>query len=218
MDLNTTDEQLEKENLSARAQEDYELVKRALAGDEQSYTILYERYRQSVFHTVQKMVRQKDDADDLVSEAFTKAFTKLDSYTPKYAFSTWLLKITTNNCIDYIRKKRLNLFSIDETVKADGDADFSQNVHAGSLDPEELFIQTQKVRLMRSVLSKLDVKYRLMIELRFFEERSYEEIAQELEIPIGTVKAQLHRAKITLYELLAPKVMMHFDAVLRKKK
>ena len=189
-------------NLSPKAKADYELVLRAIDGEEKAYTLLMTRYRNSIFHMMLKMINNRDDADDLTLEAFGKAFRKLPSYAPRYAFSTWLFKIAINNCIDHIRKKRLHLLSIDDPIEKGGAHDFSSNLKSNTLDPEEIYIRTQKVSLMRKVMGKLTPKYRLMIELRYFEELSYEEIARELEIPLGTVKAQLFRAKEILYTLL----------------
>lgn len=189
-------------NLSQRALEDYEFVKQAIEGDQKAYAELMGRYRGSIFHMMLKMVNSREDADDLTLEAFGKAFNKLESYAPKYAFSTWLFKIATNNCIDYIRKKRLNLLSIDDTLEPDGSQSYSNNLKSSTLDPEERFIKNQRVKLIRRVMGQLNLKYRLMIELRYFEELTYDEIAQELDIPLGTVKAQLFRAKEILYSLL----------------
>ena len=189
-------------SLSQRALEDYQLVQHAISGDQKAYAILMERYRSSIYHMMLKMVNNRDDADDLTLEAFGKAFNKLPSYAPRYAFSTWLFKIAINNGIDYIRKKRLHLLSIDDPIEPNSDQDYSSNIKASDLDPEEQFIRAQRVQLMRQILTKLNGKYRLMIELRFFEELSYEEIANELNIPLGTVKAQLFRAKEMLYNLL----------------
>ena len=206
-------------NLSQRALEDYELVKKAIDGNQRAYADLMERYRSSIFHMMLKMVNNREDADDLTLEAFGKAFNKLTTYAPKYAFSTWLFKIATNNCIDHIRKKRLHLLSIDDTVEKDGTQSFSTNLKANTLDPEEKFIKRQRVKLMRTVMSKLTVKYRLMIELRYFEELSYDEIASELDIPLGTVKAQLFRAKEILYNLLQqPESQAYIDMYRKPKK
>lgn len=189
-------------SFNPRAQQDYDLVQNAILGDQQAYAVLMERYRNSIYHTMLKMVNNREDADDLTLEAFGKAFHKLPSYTPRYAFSTWLFKIAINNCIDFIRKKRMQLFSIDDPIEPGSDHDFSSNLRAEILDPEEKFIRDQKLVLMRDVLGKLSHKYRLMIELRYFEELSYEEIATELDIPLGTVKAQLFRAKEILFNML----------------
>lgn len=190
-------------NLSERALEDYQLVCRAVEENDQlAYADLMERYRDSIFHTMLKMVHNRDDADDLTIEAFGKAFRKLNSYTPTYAFSTWLFKIATNNCIDFIRKKRMKTLSIDEPMGDDDSKDYSNNLKAKSLDPEERFIRQQRSKILRELLERLSEKYRRMIELRYFEELSYQEIADKLDLPIGTVKAQLFRAKELLLDVL----------------
>ena len=194
---------MEINNLSERGQEDYKLVCLAIEENDQSaYASLMERYRDSIYHTMLKMVRNHDDAEDLTIEAFGKAFRKLASYTPSYAFSTWLFKIATNNCIDFIRKQRLKTLSIDEPISEDGDKDFSNNLKATSLDPEERYIRNQRRKIMRELMDRLNEKYRIMIELRYFEELSYQEISDKLDLPIGTVKAQLFRAKELLMEIL----------------
>ncbi|MEO1515999.1 MAG: sigma-70 family RNA polymerase sigma factor [Bacteroidota bacterium] len=206
-------------NLSPRAQEDYDLVLRAIDGNQKAYSTLMDRYRSSIFHMMLKMVNNREDADDLTLEAFGKAFNKLPSYAPRYAFSTWLFKIAINNCIDYIRKKRLNLLSIDDPIEPHSDHDYSSNIRSNTLDPEEKFIRKQRVKLMRTIMGKLSLKYRLMIELRFFEELSYDEIAKELNIPLGTVKAQLFRAKEILYQLLQqPGAKAYLDHTKRRPK
>ena len=147
-----------------------------------------------------KMVNNKNDAEDLTIEAFGKAFKNIEQYTPKYAFSTWLFKIATNNCIDFIRKQKANLISIDQ---ADDDEDMSAPpLHSSNPDPEEDMIKNQRVDLMRDVVDKLKPRYRNLIKLRYFKEYSYEEIAQELDLPLGTVKAQLFRARELLYNIL----------------
>ena len=191
-------------NLSDRALEDFELVCRAVKDNNQlAYAELMERYRDSIYHTMFKMVHNHDDAEDLTIEAFGKAFRKLYTYTPNFAFSTWLFKIATNNGIDFLRKKRLKLLSIDDPLEKNGDQDFSNNLKSSSLDPEERYIKEQRKLIMRTLLNKLSDKYRIMIELRFFEELSYQEIAERLSLPIGTVKAQLFRAKELLFDVLS---------------
>lgn len=219
MEVKELQKEKKTSNLSPRAQEDYEYVKKAILGDQKAYTVLLERYRNSIYHMMLKMVKTREDADDLTLEAFGKAFAKLPSYAPRYAFSTWLFKIAINNCIDHIRKKRLHLLSIDDPIEPNGDHDYSSNIRSGNLDPEEVFIRHQRLKLMRTVLSQLNLKYRLMIELRFFEELSYEEIANELEIPLGTVKAQLFRAKEILFNLLQkPSAKAYLDNTTRRAK
>jgi len=197
-----TPTQPEENNLSVRGKEDYSFVLKAIDGDQKAYATLMDRYRNSVYHMMYKMVGNREDSDDLTLEAFGKAFNKLPSYAPRYAFSTWLFKIAINNCIDHIRKKRLKFLSIDDPIEHGSVNDFSNNLKANILDPEDTLIRRQRVKLMRDVLGELSLKYRLMIELRFFEELSYDEIAKELDIPLGTVKAQLFRAKEILYNIL----------------
>lgn len=204
MEVNYTKSKAQNPNsrLSARALEDYNLVLKAVEGSQQAYTMLMNRYQQSVFHTILKMLNNREDAHDLTQEAFTKAFKKLHLYTPTYAFSTWLFKIAINNCIDFIRKKKLQMLSIDEPVEQGSKQDYSNNLKSTSLDPEERYIRKQRVDVMRQLMSKLTPKYRLMLEMRFFEELTYQEIANELDIPLGTVKAQLYRAKELLNNIL----------------
>jgi RNA polymerase sigma factor (sigma-70 family) len=186
--------------LSTRATDDYQLVVAAIEGNQKAYAILMGRYRQSVYHTMFKMVNNRDDADDLTIEAFGKAFHKLPSYAPNYAFSTWLFKIAINNCIDHIRKKRLQTYSMDEAMRPDSDREFSQMIRDYEPDPEQMMMYREKLAHIRRLVERLSTKYRAMIELRYYEELSYEEIAQELSLPLGTVKAQLFRAKEILYQ------------------
>lgn len=187
----------------AAVSDDYRLIQLAVAGDQLAFGQLMDRYRDSIYRTIKKMVSNNEDADDLTLEAFGKAFRNLESYQPKYAFSTWLFRIAINNCIDHIRKKRLQTLSIDEPIEAESEQDFSRNLRSGNLNPEEVVIREQRLELIRSMMDRLNDKYRLMIELRYFEEYSYDEISTELHMPIGTVKAQLHRAREALYELLS---------------
>lgn len=190
-------------DLSEKAQYDYELVKRALEGnDQRAYAELMSRYRDTIYFMLLKMVNDKDDADDLTIEAFGKAFRKLDQYTPNFAFSTWLFKIATNNCIDFIRKKKKRVYSIDNPYQDDEGGELKIDVKDSELDPEEELIKDQKVRMMRDVVVKLKPRYRRLVELRYFYEFSYEEIAEEMDLPIGTVKAQLFRAREFLFNLL----------------
>ena len=191
-------------NLSEKAKFDLVLVDQAMLGDQKAYAELLERYRDAIYFMLLKMVNNKSDAEDLTIEAFGKAFKNIHQYTPNYAFSTWLFKIATNNCIDFIRKKKANLVSIDQTVEDQEGPIPSPTAHLQSsgLDPEEQLIKEQNVKLIQEVVSKLKPRYRKLIELRYFREFSYEEIAEELDLPIGTVKAQLFRARELLYNIL----------------
>jgi len=193
-------------NLSDKALHDYKLVRAAIdKGDQKAYAELMVRYRDSIYFMLLKMVNNKDDADDLTIEAFGKAFKRLSQYTPNYAFSTWLFKIATNNCIDFIRKKKNNnTFSIDKTFENEEGNELSMEIRAEILDPEEKVMKKEKIKMMREIVEKLKPRYKVLIELRYFEELSYEEISEKLELPIGTVKAQLFRARELLLNILRP--------------
>lgn len=188
-------------NLSDKAKLDIKLVDQAIKGNQQAYAQLMERYRDTIFFMLLKMVKNKSDADDLTIEAFGKAFKNLHQYTPNYAFSTWLFKIATNNCIDFLRKKRANTVSIEGQTDDTGN-EMPMTIKADTLDPEEDMIKKQKAKLMRSVVSKLKPRYRELVELRYFKEYSYEEISKSMDLPIGTVKAQLFRARELLNNIL----------------
>lgn len=182
---------------------DYKLVQMAVNdGNQKAYADLMNNYKDSIYFMLLKMTNNPDDADDLTIEAFGKAFKKLHQYTPDYAFSTWLFKIASNNCIDFIRKKKKMTLSIDKSFDNQEGNEMAQNIPAGVLDPEENFIKKQKVKLMREVVDKLKPRYKSLIEMRYFQELSYEEIAEELKLPLGTVKAQLFRAREFLYNIL----------------
>lgn len=192
----------QKQTTTSSNNDDYSIVKAAIRGNQRAYETLMNRYRTPIYHMMLKMVNNREDADDLTIEAFGKAFSKLSSYVPRYAFSTWLFRIAINNGIDHIRRKRLQILSIDEPMDGDNSGDYSSNIPSYTLNPEQEIIRNQRLGLMRELLGHLSQKYRLMIELRYFEEMSYEEISTELDIPLGTVKAQLFRAKEVLSNLL----------------
>jgi len=187
-------------NLSEKAQYDFRLVQLAREGDQKAYAELLGRYRDAIYYMLLKMVNNPIDAEDLTIEAFSKAFKNIEQYTPNFAFSTWLFKIASNNCIDFIRKKRGSHISIDQGQEEQDT--ISDAIQASTLDPEENLIKQQKVILTRTIVTKLKPRYRHLIELRYFKEYSYEEIAEELDLPIGTVKAQLFRARELLYNIL----------------
>ena len=190
-------------NLSDKALKDYNLVRMAIDnGDQKAYAELMSRYKDSIYFMLLKMVNNRDDADDLTIEAFGKAFKNIKQYTPDYAFSTWLFKIATNNCIDFIRKKRKQTLSIDKGIETDDGGELTVDIRSTHPDPEEHLMKKQKVLMMRDVVERLKPRYRKLVELRYFQERSYEEIADELNLPLGTVKAQLFRAREFLYQIM----------------
>jgi RNA polymerase sigma-70 factor (ECF subfamily) len=191
-----------KKRFSDKALEDFSLIDQAVAGDEQAYAMLLERYRKAVYHTLLKMVRNVDDAEDLTIEAFAKAFKSLPKFKKEYTFSTWLFRIATNNCIDFIRKKKLETFSINASLNNDEADPLHLELRDDGRNPQEEAIWTQKIDLVQQFVKLLPPKYQRLVRLRYFEELSYEEIAEELDAPLGTVKAQLHRARELLYDLV----------------
>ncbi len=190
------------ENLSKKANEDVELVQAAKSGDQSAYTAIMVRYREPIYYLVLKMIRNESDAEDISIESFEKAFKKLEQYTPEYAFSTWLFRIATNHCIDFIRKKKLKTTSIDKVID-DGEGEGMKiQIEGTSKDPEEKYIEQQKIELMREYVDKLEEPYKTLVTLRYFKEWSYEEIVNELGVPLGTVKAQLFRSRALLSDLM----------------
>lgn len=187
--------------LSDKAQYDYLLVESALTGNEKAFAKLMSRYKDAIYFMLLKMVNNKSDAEDLTLEAFGKAFKNLQQYSPNYAFSTWLFKIATNNCIDFLRKRRGVYISL-ENNQENGDNDSPVKLRSSDLDPEEKMIRIQKAVLMRKIVHRLKPRYRILVELRYFREFSYEEIAKELNLPLGTVKAQLFRAREMLFKMI----------------
>jgi RNA polymerase sigma factor (sigma-70 family) len=185
--------------LSDKALQDYELVKTALSGDEKAFARLLARYKDAIYFMLLKMVNNRSDAEDLTLEAFGKAFKNLHQYTPTYAFSTWLFKIASNNCIDFLRKKKGVFLPIDNN---ENDSLELIKLPAKEPNPEEKLIRQQKAILLRKVVRRLKPRYQNLVELRYFREFSYEEIAKELNLPLGTVKAQLFRAREMLFKMI----------------
>lgn len=190
------------DNLSDKAKQDLILVQQAQQGKQEAFERLMERYREPIYFMLLKMVRDNDDADDLTIEAFGKAFNRIGQYSPNFAFSTWLFKIASNNCIDFIRKKRIQLTSIDTQFENEEGSSYSIDLKDSELDPEENIMRNQKIKMMRNLVEKLKPRYKILVEKRYFEELTYEEIADELNLPIGTVKAQLFRARDFLASMM----------------
>lgn len=186
--------------LSDKARQDYELVKAALNGDEKAFARLLNRYKDAIYFMLLKMVTNRNDAEDLTLEAFGKAFKSLHQYSPTYAFSTWLFKIASNNCIDFLRKKKGVFVSIENNENSESGEPI--RIKTKEPNPEEKLIRQQKAILLRRVVRKLKPRYQVLVELRYFREFSYEEIAKELDLPLGTVKAQLFRAREMLFKMI----------------
>ncbi|MCP4632399.1 MAG: sigma-70 family RNA polymerase sigma factor [candidate division Zixibacteria bacterium] len=182
-------------------QEERELINAALKGDQNAYRELFEAHRKAIFHIVTKIIHNNEEARDLVQETFIKAFGSLASYRFEYRFSTWLYKIAANNSIDYLRKKKINSLSLDKPIKT-RDGELEMELPDNSYNPESDYKSKIKRNTIQDAIDELPIKYREVIVLRHHEDRSYEEIAERLHIPVGTVKARIFRAR----ELLKKKL------------
>lgn len=189
--------------LSEKAQYDLRVIQRALKGESRAYTELLNRYRDSVYYVMLRMINNPSDAEDLTIEAFGKAFHNLAKYVPSHAFSTWLFRIATNNCIDFMRRKSQSPRPFDHEEGEESEVEAT--VASDSRGPDELMIDRETAASLNRIVKALKPRYRRLIELRYFEEYSYEEIASELSLPIGTVKARLFRAKVLIYNTVQNK-------------
>lgn len=205
-------EPLEPKTSSQRQAEDRALVTRARAGDQQAFFELVRRHRHGVERLIRPMVRSasSDELEDLVQEALTKALLHIHSYSEEYAFSTWLYRIATNHAIDYLRKKKLNAFSISapptQVSHKSEDESREFEISDQSWVPEEVMLADERTRLIEEAIEQLPENYRRIIKLRHSDDLEYEEIANVLNIPMGTVKVHLHRARAALAKMLEGKI------------
>ena len=160
-------------------------------------------YRDPIYFMLNEKVKDKELAKDLTIEALGKAFKKLHLYTPEYAFSTWLFTVARNNCIDYLRKNKIQTISI-EKIKEDNNGNrINFDIKSDDPNPEKILIKKQRIAILRQIVDQLKPKYRILVKLRYFKEMSYDEIAEDLNIPIGTVKAQLYRSRENLFKIMS---------------
>lgn len=177
-----------------RKLEDRRLIKQARAGDQKAFEKLLTKYRNLVYHVMMRMVRNPQEAEDLCQEAFIKAFGALASFNEEFAFSTWLMKIATNNCIDFLRKKKLRTYSIDEPIQYKEEK-VQVELPDREPSPERQMLDEERSKMINDAIQSLPPRYRHVIVLRHKEEKSYEEIAELLKLPLGTVKARIFRAR-----------------------
>ncbi|HQV77718.1 MAG TPA: sigma-70 family RNA polymerase sigma factor [Chitinophagales bacterium] len=178
---------------------DEQLLEAAKRGDQKAFTSLMEKYKNSIYHLILKIVKTPEDAEDLTIESFAKAFDKLDQYSAEYAFSTWLYKISSNTCIDFLRKKSVAKIPLDNDNRNITD---HLNYSTDST-PELDLIKIQRIDKIQQIIQSMDEIFSRVIHLRFIKEYSYEEISNELNIPVATIKVQLYRAKKQLLDKLA---------------
>lgn len=171
---------------------DQKLVDLALEGDHTAFEHLFTRYREAIRQLLVQRAGSESDADDLLQETFIKVYLHLDRYNPVYTFGQWAYTIARNTFIDFVRRRQEDL-SIDERFSAPAST---------APTPEESVIRLQQRAQIEHYLSSLTPRYRQLITMRFFEEYSYEEIAEKLALPMGTVKTQIHRAREKMCELI----------------
>lgn len=185
---------------------DKELVARCRRGDERAARELVSRFERPVFSLVYRMVRDRALAEDLAQEAFVRTFNHLDRYDPTYKFSSWLFKIAHNHTLDHLRKRELDTVSIQgapDATTRDRQEATSITLESASERPDELLEAKRTGAAIEAAIDRLRPEYRAAIVLRHLEDRSYEEIAEIMEIPLGTVKTYIHRARRELQEKLA---------------
>ena len=187
----------------SKSERDCRFVKLILeTGDRTAYTQLMDEYFEKVYSRMLKMTSLPGDAEDLTMEAFNKAFSKLDQYTPEFAFSTWLYRIAKNNCIDYIRRNKKDNDNMVNQLEA-GIGIVAHELANQLPSPEQLMINRQETALLREIVETLHPKYKDIIKLHYFKELSCEEIATQLDLPEGTVKVRLFRARELLYNIMS---------------
>jgi len=189
-----------RQDASSSSLQDDHWVVLAVKGDEKAYSELTQKYQKPLYFHVRKMIRNSDFAEDLVQDIFLKAFKSLKNYKNDYAFSTWLYRIATNHTIDYLRKKKLETLSI----HADDSDDTHATIQLADEDSftDEPMIRRERKNKVHEAIGQLPEKYREVILKRHIEEKSYQEIAEEMDIPLGTVKAHIFRARELLYKYM----------------
>ncbi|MFO7653791.1 MAG: sigma-70 family RNA polymerase sigma factor [Candidatus Krumholzibacteriia bacterium] len=181
---------------------DLRLIHRCKRGEEDAFATVLQRYRGPIYNLCLRMVRNSEDARDLAQEIFIKVFSLLDRYDEKFAFSSWLFRIATNHCIDHLRRNRLRFLSLEGTVGPDGEEMELQLPDSGP-GPDTVMQRQEALELLEEVIGELPPHYRVITLLRHDEQLSYEEIAETLQLPLGTVKARIHRARNMIQQMLA---------------
>ncbi len=191
-----------KKNYEEINKEDREIVNRILDGDKNEFSKIEKRYSSLIYSLLRKMVRDPEDAKDLVQETFIKVYSNLASYNPIYPFSAWILKISSNTCIDFLRKKRIDMIPLEKSTNEDDEGDFYIQIPDRSSIPDENLINSEKIQNLNKLIDMLPDNYKKIVKLRFEDDLNYSEIAETLEIPLGTVKTLIFRARKML-EILA---------------
>lgn len=208
-EIKQVEAEIAKEDKFSSREEDYKLIDDIREGDmrarDNAYKRLLSKYRNQIYSLILKIVHNSEEVEDLVQESFSKAFNSIANFNKEYAFSTWLYRIATNSSIDYLRKRRLKTFSLDNPIKSKDD-EYYVEIPDLREEPGKNVMQAQRDQLVRDAIAQLPGKYRVVIEMRHLQELAYEEIASELKLPLGTVKAHIFRAREMLYKMLREKL------------
>lgn len=198
----TTSTKADKSSLNRR--EDFAFVERAKLNDQTAFKCLVEKYQRPLFFHINKIVHDKEILEDLIQEIFLKAFDNIHSFDASYAFSTWLYRIATNHSIDYLRKRKLKTLSLDEPYETK-DGAMKLEIADDDTEADEVIQHQQRINIIMDAIESLPSKYRKIIRLRHMEEKSYQEISEIMELPLGTVKAHIFRARELLNKFLKDK-------------
>jgi RNA polymerase sigma-70 factor (ECF subfamily) len=165
-----------------------EWLARAQTGDDEAFSYLVEAYQVPVYNLCYRMLGNAGDAEDAAQESFFRAYKAIKRYDPSRKFSTWLLTIASNYCIDQHRRRRLPTFSIEETPTQD----FPDRT---AISPDNLLVRNEQQAQVRKLLESLSSVDRAAVVLRYWYDYSYEEIASALSLSVSAVKSRLHRAR-----------------------
>lgn len=194
---------MDKYITTQKHEDDLIIIKSVLSGDSSQFALLWEKYNKQIFANVLKLVRSIDDADDIVQDTFLKAFNALHSYNHTFPFPAWLYKIASSTCIDYFRRKRIRPISIEHINQNGGD--IYDIIPDTSIPIDVHMINNEMKEELLKAIEQLPLRYKQCIQLRHYEELSYEEISLTMNLPIGTVKITLFRARKMLLSLLSHK-------------
>lgn len=181
--------------------EDVEAVKAVLEGNSLAFSHFERKYKGIIKALIQRMIQDADDVEDLLQETFIKVYKALPGYKDGYSFSSWLYRIASNSCIDFLRKRRFNVISIDQPI-GDEDGDSGYEISDDSYLPDINVLNEERKKALFEAIEKLPDNYRKIIEMRHIQELDYNQISEQLEIPLGTVKAHLFRARKKLLDFL----------------
>ncbi|MFN8179110.1 MAG: sigma-70 family RNA polymerase sigma factor [bacterium] len=183
--------------------DDRELVRRALEGDETAFATIVRHYERGLYNLAFRMVRDSELARDLTQEIFVRVHRSLARYDPVYPFPSWIYRVASNLCIDWIRRRKIETVSLDAPLPGGGEEDApSREMEGDAPDPSEELERRERAAMLASALAKLPESHRLVLLLRHQRELSYEEIAVALDVPLGTVKARIHRAREAFRKVL----------------